>query len=276
MKKTLTSMAMAAMLTMVMGVLLVIGRQELAPKKAMGTSASIMDELSKVENYIYDKYSDYKDIDISLEKDKYIDTKNYNQDVWNNWYYLDTGIKAGGTCTVVATASLLEYCGNKYNISAIKDRTAKPNGTYIIFCEIIDNMWFYGHATSKQIRGVSHSRLDSNLTQMFTKYGSSLKGNNDYYDIYDSLKSEVNSDKPVLFSMIGHTTVGAGYVEYEVEYTKKYWWGKQDGYATEKFIVVNDGWTNSIAYPKRQYSYFPEREIDTGIYRYQFGITKVK
>lgn len=116
--------------------------------------------------------------------------------------------------------------------------------------------------------GTEQTKLDSLVTGSFSLYGSSNKGNNDYFNLYSTICSKVDSGVPVLFSIVGHTMVACGYVTYTTTYTTSS--GKVQT-ATDNFVIVNDGWSNT-----RQYSYFPEASISTNIFtRWDFCITKV-
>lgn len=83
------------------------------------------------------------------------------------------------------------------------------------------------------------------------KFGST-KADNDYFGLYDHMKTEIDAKRPVIFSIPNHSTVCKGYAEYKVEYSYRNWqqkWVKKT--ATEKFFVVDDGWGSSF------YRYFP-------------------
>ena len=64
--------------------------------------------------------------------------------------------------------------------------------------------------------GFDFSKADSLLTDVFRKYSLGKKGDNDRYDIYASLKDEIDSGRVCIFKMKAQETCGCGYVTFSV------------------------------------------------------------
>lgn len=231
--------------------------------KGMGTSKSVCKESSDVEEYLKILYSGKKDVVVKAGSEKKLDSKNHSQTSLKEYYEQVYGTKIeDGTCWGVATTSLLEYYGAKASARGIYCKTIRQAAKELYWS-------FDGDL------GFTQDEQDNLLNDMFSTYRISKKGNNDYYNIYDTLVEEVKSGRVVIFAIKGHTMVGCGYVPYTITYKEKNIWGQTKTYKKKQnFVIVNDGWSETL---ERQYAYFPEREIGTGVStRWDFGITKVR
>lgn len=235
-----------------------------------GDSSYVFFNDSQVEEYIRSQFSGKADLTISrYGSDVKLNTKNFSQSYLNSYYKQLTGIDVDGSCSIVAIMSVIEYYDRVKNQIDI----GTPEDAFVVIMKIaIENKWTDSH---KKDGGTSDTKRDNIMTASFKYYGSKNEGNNDYFDLYDKIKSEVGSNRPSVFSIIGHSMVAAGYRRYKVQYTNTsgaLWW-KKTVTKTEyvDFVIVNDGWSNI-----RQYSYFPVDKISTNIiYRWDFNITKV-
>lgn len=224
-----------------------------------GDSDDVLTSTYYVEQYLKDKYGD-SSAKITAGTPVVLNTQNYSQTTLNNYYKTETGTAVSGTCSEVAATSLIEFYKGVDNFTTNADHRDT-------FVDILDMALDKGYYSVED--GTAQNKLDSLVTKSFGLYGSSNKGNNDYFNIYKTLCEKVRDDDvPVLFSIIGHTMVGCGYVTYTTTYTTSSGATKT---ATDNFIIVNDGWSNT-----RQYSYFPEELVSTNIFnRWDFCITKV-
>lgn len=224
-----------------------------------GTASDVLTSTDAVEEYLTEEYADYDDVTISAGAETKIDTKNYSQSKLNSYYKSVTGDTVSGTCSEVATLSLIEFYSELeefFTNSSYQD-------TFVDILTIALNEGYYTVDD-----GTQQTKLDSLVTDSFSFYGSSNEGNNDYFNLYSTICEKVDEGVPVLFDITGHTMVACGYVTYTTTYTKSN--GKTKT-VTDDFVIVNDGWSND-----RQYSYFPEALISTNIFtRWEFCITKV-
>lgn len=233
-----------------------------------GTSKSVLVTKKSVENYLQKSYSSYSGVTITAGKEVKLNSQNYSQNDLND-FYSQRGDGYGeitGTCWAVATTSVLKYNNAKPLYKNVFASTVQ---------ESIKKGWALPVEDVNARMGFTFDVQDNLLTHMFSYYDINKKGNNDYFDIYETLVSEVKNNRVVVFSIVGHTMVGCGYVPYTVKYSKTNLFGTKKTYSVkENFVIVNDGWENTN---KRQYSYFPEREIGTGVIsRWDFGITKIR
>lgn len=173
-----------------------------------------------------------------------LDTKNLSQSALNDYYYAKKQQRPNGTCSVVAVTSVIEYCSRVLNAFDIESTIEE---TYV---NILDTGIKKGHTSLTS--GTSQGTIDNLLEDAFKLYGCNYKADNDYFGLYDHMKTEIDAKRPVIFSIPNHSTVCKGYAEYKVEYSYRNWqqkWIKKT--ATEKFFVVDDGWGSSF------YRYFP-------------------
>ncbi len=249
-----------------MGILLVL--QNVRVPDGAGTSESVLGYKDDVRAYLKKAYSKYSNVKVTDGKEKRLNSQNYSQSELNLYYenYGKGYPKITGTCWAVATTSVLKFEG----VSPIYKTVFRET-----VLEAIKKGWALPSENKALRMGFTFDHQDNLLTNMLSKYGKSKKGNNDYYDIYDTLVEEVDAGRVVIFSIIGHCMVGCGYVPYTVTYEKKNIFGTNKSYKKkEYFVICNDGWDNSFDHP---YSYFPESEIGTGaLSRWDFGITKVR
>lgn len=222
-----------------------------------GTSSDVLTSTASVKQYLRDKYGD--DATIVAGEETKINTSNYCQTYLNSYYKTTTGTAVEGTCSEVAATSLIEFYSDL-------DGFTTNSSFEDTFVDIVNIALAEGYYEVGE--GTSQTELDNLLEDSFEYYGSSNGADNDYFNLYKTICSKVNSGVPVLFSIIGHTMVACGYVTYTTTYTSS---KNKETTATDNFIIVNDGWSNS-----RQYSYFPEDSISTNIFtRWEFCITKV-
>ncbi|MDR3185939.1 MAG: hypothetical protein LBU04_03930 [Christensenellaceae bacterium] len=120
--------------------------------------------------------------------------------------------------------------------------------------------------------GTSSDKIDSIVSASFEHFGSSKRGNNDHLNIYNNLKSRVDSGYTVLFSCVDHTMHAVGYIRYTVTYTTKVLWINTTTTKYEDFVIVNDGWENATTNESyKQYSYYPASLINA----FDFVLTKI-
>lgn len=237
-----------------------------------GTSADVKTTKEKVVRYLKNEYSKYSNVTVSSGTETKVNCNNHNQTTLRNYFNNNNGTRtdiSDGICWASATTSLLEF-----------NKATKKSASRICF-DVIDvaekNLYVLYDSNGEALSGdgFTQDEQDDLLTKMFEKYSVKKKGNNDYFDIYDTLVDEIDNGRAVIFSIDGHTMTGSGYVTYTVKYSKKNIFGKTVSKREKKrFVIVNDTWAENL---DRQYSYFPEDSIGTSITnRWNFGITKVR
>lgn len=89
--------------------------------------------------------------------------------------------------------------------------------------------------------GTSYSVIDNILTDTFSAYGYSAKGNNDYLNLWSTIESEISvNSSPVIMSMTGgyydnHTITIVGWYKYQNSTQSD----------IVRFLKVYDGWTKT-------------------------------
>lgn len=164
-----------------------------------------------------------------------------------------------GICWAAAQTSVLKYAGVSSSVKNI--------GRNVIE-KAMSKRW-----VSTSDTGFNFTHSDTLMNAMFDYFSVKKEANNDRYDIYTALKSEIDNGRVVIFKIKEHEMTGCGYREYTVNYQSKNifgnWKNKKD---ICKFIIVNTTWGDTTDY---SYAYFPEGEIGTNITtRWDFGITK--
>lgn len=234
------------------------------PDKKNGTADSVFTSKQAVISYLKEVYSDEANVTVTSGNEKKLDCDNHNQSTMKTYYNDNTTLSkissSEGICWAAATTSILEFYGATSSSNVISFNTlriARNNGYW-----------------SPSSKGLTFDEQDNLLDKMFTYYDIDKVSNNDYYDIYDTLTEEIDDGRAVVFTIVGHTMSGCGYVPYTVKYSYKNWLGfTVTETETENFVIVNDTWAENRT---RQYSYFPEREIGTNIInRWDFGISKM-
>ena len=93
--------------------------------------------------------------------------------------------------------------------------------------------------------GTDYWDIDNILTDTFSEYGYDMEGNNDYINLWNTVKSEItNNWSPVILSMTGgyydnHTVTIVGWTQFK---------SSEDEDEVVRFLKVYDGWTTSNRY----------------------------
>ncbi|MDO4318382.1 MAG: hypothetical protein Q4C48_09280 [Lachnospiraceae bacterium] len=236
----------------------------LVDPKDEGTANSVQRNQESVKAYLENMYKKKSIISISAGQEHKLNSPNYDQTVIKDYYNFMKSQnkipKETGVCWAAAQASVLKFNG--------VTGTGKEIGY-----RVLDRANFLSYWDGEG--SFDFAKADSLLTTMFSCYHKNKKGNNDRYDIYDTLCDEIDNGRVCIFKIVNHEMTGCGYVTYTIRYSQKNVWGKTVK-KTEKqdFVIVNDTWSDNSL---RQYSYFPECEIGTNVFsRWDFGITKVR
>ncbi len=246
------------------------------PLAVQGTSDSVIQDSKLISSYIENVYG-RKFVSSTLSAEKKLNSLNYSQSDIREYYNRIKDDKAKpissleGICWASTITSITKFNGVTTHYKSVGKKA-------IDFALTLSSYIPEGETKKKgrtvldgKGNGIDTSDVKFILPNMMLAYKKGdYTANNDYYDIYKTLKDEIQNGRATAFYIIGHAMTGCGYREYTVTY-KKAITGKK---ATEKqkFVIVNDTWDNN-----RQYSYFPEREIGTNILtRWNFGITKFK
>ncbi len=214
-----------------------------------------------VTDYLDNKY--YEVDSVTKQSCVKLDVPNYSQSTLNASFLKSTGTTVSGTCSEVAVTSLIEYY-------ATLEGFTTHDSYEDTFADIMQLAMDKGYW--KEDVGTYQTKLDSLVTDAFALYGVSHKGNNDYYNLYKTICSSVDSGVPVLFNIPDHTMVACGYVSLSVSYYKKS--SSTSTTATEEdFVLCCEGWAKTN---KLEYSLFPTDEISTNVFtRWEYCITKV-
>lgn len=229
-----------------------------------GTTDSVQENPEDVESYLRKMYRKKSNVSISAGKERKLNSPNYDQTAIKNYYNSEktkNQIPRGlGICWVAAQSSVLKFNG------------AEGTGEEIGY-RVINRAKHLSYWDGEN--GFNFAKADRLLTHMFSYYDIKKKGNNDRYDIYDTLCAEINSGRVCIFKIVEHEMTGCGYVTYTIRYSKKnIFGGTSKKTETQDFVIVNDTWENN---DQRQYSYFPACEIGTNAFsRWDFGLTKVR
>lgn len=232
-------------------------------QKDEGTSNSVKKSKEAVESYLQNMYKKKSNVSISAGEEHKLNSPNYDQSAIKDYYNTKKSQnkipRKTGVCWAAAQASVLKFNG------------VKGTGTEIGY-RVLDRANYLSYWDGES--GFDFTKADRLLTLMFSCYFIEKKGNNDRYDIYDTLCDEIDSGRVCIFKIVEHEMTGCGYVTYTISYSKKTILGTKTKKETQDFVIVNDTWENN---DQRQYSYFPECEIGTNVFsRWDFGLTKVK
>ncbi len=221
-----------------------------------------------IVGYLKNKYKTTKikekDIKVSAGYPVALASNNIDQERIKKAYNesgVKTKFKTGpgtGICWSSAITSFLEYnSGKAYNgiqLGTVVIRTAVDRG--------------YVSATGG---GLGMGPISGLTTEMLRYVGISGKqGNTDYYDIWDTMQSEFNQNRVVMFGIPNHVMCACG-----VEYARTSWIDSKGKTVTktDEFVVVNDTWADSS---HRRYSFYPVEKIGTNIIsRWDYGIIKL-
>lgn len=221
-----------------------------------------------IVGYLKNKYKTTKikekDIKVSAGYPVALASNNIDQDRIKMAYNesgVKTKLKTGpgtGICWSSAITSFLEYnSGKTYNgiqLGTVVVRTA------------VDRR--YVPATGG---GLNMGPIRGLTTEMLHYVGISGKqGNTDFYDIWDTMQSEFNQNRVVMFGIPNHVMCACG-----VEYARTSWIDSKGKTVTrtDEFVVVNDTWADSSV---RRYSFYPVEQIGTNIInRLDYGIVKL-
>jgi|GEM_PF-2508291 len=247
-----------------------------------GSSSDVIDNSTDIISEIQSRYSGKDNLTVTQTiayyesyggqysvpiYEKRLDTKNYSQNTMNYYYNNIFSTSIGGTCTIVAATSIMEYFSRvKNEFEFNKVYTLYVNGivTYNIQNEKDAFVGIYKIAkASGMILPFNKGTLSPDHNILINRTFSFFESNNtgtDHLDVFDTVVSETKAGRPVLFNVSNHTMVATGFRKYFVSYTETtgaLWWKKTvNVYVTEGVLVVNDGWSNV-----NQYSYYLERDI---------------
>lgn len=165
---------------------------------------------------------------------------------WTNDGYgtLEPGITAfkqndlepgANNCSVTAIATVVYYYKH------IKGYENIDSSITDIYATVREKAVARGYTASG---GTDYWDIDNILTDTFAEYGYDMKGNNDYVNLWNTIKKEITTNcSPVILSMTGgyynnHTVTIVGWTQFK---------SSEDG-KTVGFLKVYDGWTTSNRY----------------------------
>ncbi len=219
--------------------------------------------LTYLEDYYEAKYTsiNYEYIESSEVSNsrESIYVPNVSQSSMNAYYLAEESIQVTGTCAIVAIAMFLNY----YEDHDLFDEYNNENSVSDWFV----NTMIIGLANNltTATAGTTLSNIDNIITLVLAslQLNTSLRGDNEYANIYSKIQSNIDEEVPALFHIPSHSTLARGYLQYEVTVNERYWswfkykWRQVD--IIEEVLIINDGWYNY------GYSYYPEELISDGI-----------
>lgn len=208
---------------------------------ARGTSSDLIDTPAEAKEYVRNKFSGKKNLQVYMSSYKCVRSINLSQNLLNQYYNGIHNTKYDGTCSEVAATILTVMYANSDN----------PD-PYTTFSEILDYALENGYYEA----GKGTRRADSDC---ITNYGLDLypssrpkDASNDYWNVYDVLKSNAKNNKLTMFNIKDHSMVGAGYYELKATWQeeKSVLWFSWTEYKEEivRFAIVNQGWAETHPY----------------------------
>lgn len=182
------------------------------------------------------------------EKTLISSVKNFDQTTCND-YYNDTltgnveSQKITGTCTIVATLSLVDYFYIKDNHRDIRA------GSYATFSNIFDACLNKGYTSRKH--GNNSTKANNIISQGCDVVELNRKGNTNWANIYSNLEDAIKTNKvPIYLRLVGHSTVACGLTTYSYDIkttitTGRLWWKKTKvvtEHKIENYVIVNEGY----------------------------------
>lgn len=224
----------------------------------------------------YEYYGGYYGYYVPIYEKK-LDTLDYSQTSLNSYYNITIpNSNIGGTCTFVATTSIMEYYSrvkSEFQFNQTYSKVISVPGTY----QTYDYTYSYNVQSDMdafiavyqladlqgKIRANNGGTLSTShagiLWDSYSFFGSNNTATGKL-NVFDTVVSETNAGRPILFNVSNHTMVATGYKKYQVSYTETtgiLWWKKTVTVnETEGVLVVNDGWGSSP-----RYTYFLESDI---------------
>ena len=174
------------------------------------------------------------------------DVQNYDQNALNDRYnsekgYVKDSDKVTGTCAIVACLGLVSY------FSTI-DGFEISDSFYENYVAIYEACLNKGYATKQN--GTSKSKVNNCVTESFSVFNSSRKGNTNWWELHNNIRDAVNSNTPIILDLTNHSTVVVGLTSYEYDCEKEVevgWWiwdKKKENrtfHETKEFVIVNQG-----------------------------------
>lgn len=165
---------------------------------------------------------------------------------WTNDGYgtLEPGITAfkqndleadANNCSITAIATVVYYYKH------IKGYDNIDSSITDIYATVRAKAVARGYTASK---GTDYWDIDNILTDTFAEYGYDMKGNNDYVNLWNTIKKEITTNwSPIILSMTGgyydnHTVTIVGWTQFK----------SSEDSETVRFLKVYDGWTTSNRY----------------------------
>lgn len=165
---------------------------------------------------------------------------------WTNDGYgtLEPGITAfkqndleagANNCSITAIATVVYYYKH------IKGYGDIDSSITDIYATVRDKAVARGYTASG---GTDYWDIDNILTDTFAEYGYDMEGNNDYVNLWNTIKTEITTNwSPIILSMTGgyydnHTVTIVGWTQFK----------SSEDDETVRFLKVYDGWTTSNRY----------------------------
>lgn len=143
-----------------------------------------------------------------------------------------------GTCAIVATTNLVQFYGSRDGFPT--------DDEYDSFDKIYTAARKKGYTDNS---GTSYSKVNNIVTSSFNLYGSSRKGNTEWWSVLNKVRKSIKNSEPVILSLPNHFVVAKGLDYYTVYYDETYRHGflnlkKSTRTVTKtiEFLIVNEGW----------------------------------
>lgn len=210
-----------------------------------------------INNYLYDKYSEYKNVEINdVIYHNPLNTYNFSQDTLNKEYNKRSdkhfNINVSGSCSEVAILIVNEYMLRKSIISE-NGIVQNENTLFYRICGAAKDNGWNGNGGTKE------DKIDDIFTDAMKFYTPKYKGDYSILNMHKKFMDSYYSGIPVIVSAPEHSMCACGILEKNVTYTKKGLFGIETTKTElETFLIVNDGWYDAtIDNFSQKYSYIP-------------------
>ena len=232
-------------------------------KDELGETVNIYEDSNQgARIYIDNKYGPENVDSMRPVRKSTYDVPGYNQHSLNVYYKKVNGIEVKGTCEIVSCLEMLIYYDNIDNDFSVNDSIEDA------FVKIFDACIKDGSTTYTD--GTKARWVDDCIDVTFKTYGSSRRGNINWYYLFENISDSVNSKNPIILDIPGHSVVVRGLETFNA-YIKS---GNSNNSVTEtkkeQFVAIVTGWNDpedaENLYP---YGIYPIEKINSNRSKYQ-------
>lgn len=202
--------------------------------------------------YFEKKYGDRIE-SLKLQRASTYDVPAYDQQSLNDYYWEVKRTYITGTCEIVSCLEMLMYYDNIDNDFSVNDSSDDA------FVKIFDACIKDGSTTYTD--GTKARWADDCVDVTFKTYGSSRRGNTNWYYLFENISDSVNSKNPIILDIPEHSVVVHGLETYNVFLNN----GNSNNSVTEKkseqFVAIVTGWNFAGSKKAFPYGIYPIEKI---------------